>query len=121
MPHPRYFVNTNYQSLLIYSLTSGPSAPLATISSLPPLPDPFKHPTEKNPDLHGCPQRKHFPDLGSEHFDFLVIGGGRAGYAAARTAREVLDRLAIQMKASVMDLLGHIPFSPGTAPSHKGT
>jgi pyruvate/2-oxoglutarate dehydrogenase complex dihydrolipoamide dehydrogenase (E3) component len=29
------------------------------------------------------------------HFDFLVIGGGSAGYAAARTAREVVDRVAI--------------------------
>ena len=29
------------------------------------------------------------------HFDFLVIGGGSAGYAAARTAREVVERVAI--------------------------
>ncbi len=31
----------------------------------------------------------------SEHFDYLVIGGGSGGYAAARTAREVYDRVAI--------------------------
>ncbi len=29
------------------------------------------------------------------HFDYLVIGGGSAGYAAARTARETLDKVAI--------------------------
>ncbi|QXD22530.1 FAD-dependent oxidoreductase [Opitutia bacterium ISCC 51] len=33
--------------------------------------------------------------MNPNHFDFLVIGGGSAGYAAARTAREVLDRVAI--------------------------
>lgn len=31
----------------------------------------------------------------SESFDFIVIGGGSAGYAAARTAREVVDNVAI--------------------------
>ena len=30
-----------------------------------------------------------------EHFDYIVIGGGSGGYAAARTAREVRDRVAI--------------------------
>ncbi|NCF88174.1 MAG: FAD-dependent oxidoreductase [Verrucomicrobiaceae bacterium] len=30
-----------------------------------------------------------------EHFDYIVIGGGSGGYAAARTAREVLERVAI--------------------------
>lgn len=30
-----------------------------------------------------------------EHFDYLVIGGGSGGYAAARTAREVFSRVAI--------------------------
>ena len=30
-----------------------------------------------------------------QHFDFIVIGGGSGGYAAARTAREVFDRVAI--------------------------
>lgn len=31
----------------------------------------------------------------TEHFDFIVIGGGSAGYAAARTAREHMERVAI--------------------------
>lgn len=30
-----------------------------------------------------------------EHFDYIVIGGGSGGYAAARTARETLPRVAI--------------------------
>jgi len=30
-----------------------------------------------------------------QHFNFAVLGGGSAGYAAARTAREHLDRVAI--------------------------
>lgn len=30
-----------------------------------------------------------------EHFDYIVIGGGSGGYAAARTAREVFERVAI--------------------------
>lgn len=30
-----------------------------------------------------------------QHFDYIVIGGGSGGYAAARTARETLDRVAI--------------------------
>ncbi len=30
-----------------------------------------------------------------EHFDFLVLGGGSAGYASARTAREFCERVAI--------------------------
>ena len=30
-----------------------------------------------------------------EHFDYIVIGGGSGGYAAARTARETLNRVAI--------------------------
>lgn len=33
--------------------------------------------------------------MSAEHFDYIVIGGGSGGYAAARTAREVLDRVAI--------------------------
>lgn len=33
--------------------------------------------------------------MNPNHFDFLVIGGGSAGYAAARTAREVVERVAI--------------------------
>ncbi|WP_269522491.1 dihydrolipoyl dehydrogenase family protein [Coraliomargarita parva] len=31
----------------------------------------------------------------TEHFDFIVIGGGSGGYAAARTAREKMERVAI--------------------------
>lgn len=31
----------------------------------------------------------------TRHFDYVVIGGGSAGYAAARTAREVLENVAI--------------------------
>lgn len=31
----------------------------------------------------------------TKHFDYIVIGGGSGGYAAARTAREVVDRVAI--------------------------
>ena len=31
----------------------------------------------------------------TEHFDYIVIGGRSGGYAAARTARETLDRVAI--------------------------
>lgn len=33
--------------------------------------------------------------MANRHFDFIVIGGGSAGYAAARTAREVCERVAI--------------------------
>lgn len=33
--------------------------------------------------------------MNPNHFDYLVIGGGSAGYAGARTAREALDRVAI--------------------------
>ncbi|MBK1880822.1 FAD-dependent oxidoreductase [Luteolibacter pohnpeiensis] len=33
--------------------------------------------------------------MDSEHFDFVVIGGGSAGYAAARTARETKNKVAI--------------------------
>ena len=31
----------------------------------------------------------------TQHFDYIVIGGGSGGYAAARTAREALNRVAI--------------------------
>lgn len=34
-------------------------------------------------------------DTPSEHFDYIVIGGGSGGFAAARTARERLERVAI--------------------------
>ncbi|MBH53218.1 MAG: pyridine nucleotide-disulfide oxidoreductase [Opitutaceae bacterium] len=48
------------------------------------------------------------------HFDFLVIGGGSAGYAAARTAREVVDRVAIIDGA---DELGGLCILRGCMPS----
>ena len=31
----------------------------------------------------------------TQHFEYLVIGGGSGGYAAARTARETCKRVAI--------------------------
>ena len=31
----------------------------------------------------------------TRHFDYVVIGGGSAGYAAARTAREAFENIAI--------------------------
>ena len=40
----------------------------------------------------------------STHFDFIVIGGGSGGYAAARTARETCERVAIVDAA-----LWHLP------------
>ncbi|MCZ6672083.1 MAG: hypothetical protein O7C75_04010 [Verrucomicrobia bacterium] len=33
--------------------------------------------------------------MNPNHFDFPVLGGGSAGYAAARTAHEAVDQLAI--------------------------
>ena len=33
--------------------------------------------------------------MSTEHYDYLVIGGGSGGYAAARTARETCERVAI--------------------------
>ena len=33
--------------------------------------------------------------MNENHFDYIVIGGGSGGYAAARTAREVCERVAI--------------------------
>jgi len=33
--------------------------------------------------------------MDAKHFDYIVIGGGSGGYAAARTARETVDRVAI--------------------------
>lgn len=35
------------------------------------------------------------PATETQHFDYLVIGGGSGGYAAARTARETCERVAI--------------------------
>jgi len=50
----------------------------------------------------------------NEHFDFVVIGGGSGGYAAARTAREVCDRVAIVDGA---DPLGGLCILRGCMPS----
>jgi pyruvate/2-oxoglutarate dehydrogenase complex dihydrolipoamide dehydrogenase (E3) component len=52
--------------------------------------------------------------MSNSHFDFLVIGGGSAGYAAARTAREVLDRVAI---VDSSDQLGGLCILRGCMPS----
>ncbi len=50
----------------------------------------------------------------AEHFQYIVIGGGSGGYAAARTAREVLDRVAIVDGA---DTLGGLCILRGCMPS----
>lgn len=50
----------------------------------------------------------------SRHFDFVVIGGGSAGYAAARTARETKERVAIIDGA---DTLGGLCILRGCMPS----
>lgn len=49
-----------------------------------------------------------------EHFDYIVIGGGSGGYAAASTAREVFDRVAIVDGA---DELGGLCILKGCMPS----
>jgi len=49
-----------------------------------------------------------------EHFDYIVIGGGSGGYAAARTAREVFNRVAIIDGA---DELGGLCILRGCMPS----
>jgi len=49
-----------------------------------------------------------------EEFDYIVIGGGSGGYAAARTAREVLDRVAIVDSA---EELGGLCILKGCMPS----
>lgn len=49
-----------------------------------------------------------------EHFDYIVIGGGSGGYAAARTAREVCERVAIIDQASE---LGGLCILRGCMPS----
>lgn len=48
------------------------------------------------------------------HFDYIVIGGGSGGYAAASTAREVFDRVAIVDGA---DELGGLCILRGCMPS----
>lgn len=49
-----------------------------------------------------------------DHFDFIVIGGGSAGYAAARTAKEVKDRVAI---IDAAEELGGLCILKGCMPS----
>lgn len=53
-------------------------------------------------------------DMKPQHFDFIVIGGGSGGYAAARTARECVDRVAIVDGA---DELGGLCILRGCMPS----
>ena len=50
----------------------------------------------------------------TRHFDFVVIGGGSAGYAAARTARETFGNVAIIEAA---DKLGGLCILRGCMPS----
>lgn len=50
----------------------------------------------------------------TRHFDFVVIGGGSAGYAAARTARESMDKVAIIDEA---EELGGLCILRGCMPS----
>ena len=49
-----------------------------------------------------------------QHFDYIVIGGGSGGYAAARTARETLEHVAIVDGA---DTLGGLCILRGCMPS----
>lgn len=49
-----------------------------------------------------------------KHFDYIVVGGGSGGYAAAVTAREVFDRVAIVEEA---DELGGLCILRGCMPS----
>lgn len=50
----------------------------------------------------------------SNHYDFIIIGGGSAGYAAARTAREHRERVAIIDNS---DTLGGLCILKGCMPS----
>ena len=50
----------------------------------------------------------------SEHFDYIVIGGGSAGYAAARTARQYCERVAI---VDGSEVLGGLCILRGCMPS----
>lgn len=52
--------------------------------------------------------------MSTEHFDYIVIGGGSGGYAAARTARETRDRVAIIDNAAT---LGGLCILRGCMPS----
>ena len=50
----------------------------------------------------------------TRHFDYVVIGGGSAGYAAARTAREKFDNVAVIEDG---DKLGGLCILRGCMPS----
>ncbi len=50
----------------------------------------------------------------TQHFDYIVIGGGSGGYAAARTARETLEHVAIVDGANT---LGGLCILRGCMPS----
>ncbi len=52
--------------------------------------------------------------MSKQHFDYLVLGGGSGGYAAARTAREVFERVAIVDSA---EELGGLCILKGCMPS----
>jgi pyruvate/2-oxoglutarate dehydrogenase complex dihydrolipoamide dehydrogenase (E3) component len=52
--------------------------------------------------------------MNTQHFDYIVIGGGSGGYAAARTARETLERVAIIDHA---EILGGLCILRGCMPS----
>ncbi len=52
--------------------------------------------------------------MSQTHFDYIVIGGGSGGYAAARTARETRERVAIIDNA---DTLGGLCILRGCMPS----
>lgn len=52
--------------------------------------------------------------MNTQHFDYIVIGGGSGGYAAARTARETLDNVAIIDNA---ETLGGLCILRGCMPS----
>jgi pyruvate/2-oxoglutarate dehydrogenase complex dihydrolipoamide dehydrogenase (E3) component len=52
--------------------------------------------------------------MSQKHFDYIVIGGGSGGYAAARTARETLEKVAIIDNA---ETLGGLCILRGCMPS----
>ena len=57
------------------------------------------------------------------HFEYIVIGGGSGGYAAARTARETLEHVAIVDGSEILGglciLKGCMPCLLYTSPSPR--